>query len=117
MASVRPCLPIIVALAASAASLERLSMDDMVQKSTDIVRVRVVNSSASFRGRTIYTHYTVQIEERWKGNATSQMDAAVPGGTVLNVRQTFPGAPGLNHGSEYVLFLWTSRSGLTQIIG
>ena len=27
------------------------------------------------------------------------------------------GAPSLRVGNEYVLFLWTSRSGLTQIIG
>ena len=117
MVRVRPWLPMAVALVASAASLERLSMDDMVQKSTDIVRAHVVNSSESFRGRTIYTHYTLQVEERWKGNAVSQMDVAVPGGAVRNIRQTFPGAPVLNQGSEYVFFLWTSRSGLTLIIG
>jgi len=27
------------------------------------------------------------------------------------------GAPSLNVGQEYVIFLWTSRSGLTQVIG
>ena len=27
------------------------------------------------------------------------------------------GAPALTSGQEYILFLWTSRSGLTQIIG
>jgi hypothetical protein len=104
-----------------AATLERLSMDDMVQKSTDIVRVRVQNSSVSLQGTpgrgTIYTHYTVQVLERWKGNSAGQMDVAVPGGTVAKRTQTFPGAPALVPNTEYVLFLWTSPSGLTQIIG
>jgi hypothetical protein len=128
MAMVRVRLPIAIAIWTSlaglgvAATLERLSMDDMVQKSTDIVRVRVLGSSPSYRGAagraaTIYTHYTVQVEERWKGSAAQQMDVAVPGGTIQNVRQTFPGAPVLEQGSEYVLFLWTSPTGLTQIIG
>lgn len=122
MATVRACLPTVLALVVSAATLERLSMDDMVQKSTDIVRARVVSSSQSFRGAagrggTIYTHYTIQVEERWKGNATAQMDVAAPGGTVQNIRQIFPGTPQLAQGSEYVLFLWTSPSGVTQIIG
>ena len=80
-----------------------------------------MSSSASFSGAvgrsTIYTHYAVQVEERWKGNSAAQMDVAVPGGTVQNLRQTFPGAPRLNQGSEYVLFLWTSPRGLTQVIG
>ena len=125
MSFAHPCL--LAALLASiigpipAATLERLSMDDMVQKSTDIVRVRVQNSSASLRGTpgrgNIYTHYTVQVLERWKGNSAAQMDVAVPGGTVANRRQTFPGSPALQSNTEYVLFLWTSPSGLTQIIG
>ena len=65
----------------------------------------------------IYTHYAIQVLERWKGNAAATMDVAVPGGTVQNFRQTFPGAPTLNQNSEYVFYLWTGRSGLTQIIG
>jgi hypothetical protein len=41
----------------------------------------------------------------------------VPGGTANNVRQTFPGTPQFKAGDDYVFFLWTGRSGLTQIIG
>jgi hypothetical protein len=33
------------------------------------------------------------------------------------VRQTFPGTPQFRIGDDYVFFLWTGRSGLTQIIG
>jgi hypothetical protein len=104
-----------------AATLERLSTSDMVQQSTEIVRGRVLASSTSFRGTTgrsiIYTHYTVQVRERWKGNSASTIDVAIPGGTVGNLRQTFPGTPTLDANAEYVFFLWTGRSGLTQIIG
>lgn len=126
MRSVGPCLlvGVVAFLVAecSAATLERLSMDEMVRNSTDVVRVRVESSSAAFRGTpgrggVIYTHYTVQVLERWKGNAVSKMDVAVPGGAVANRRQTFAGAPTLVTDTEYVLFLWTSPSGLTQIIG
>jgi hypothetical protein len=112
-----------VSFAVQAATLERLTMDDMVQKSTAIVRARVLSSAASFRGTPlgrsgmIYTHYTVQVLEQWKGEAASRMDVAVPGGFAQGVRQSFPGAPVLALNSEYVLFLWTSRSGLTQILG
>jgi hypothetical protein len=105
-----------------AATLERLSMDDMVQKSTDIVLGRVTAVSASFRGTPgrggiIYTHYTIQVMERWKGHAAARMDVAVPGGVAQGLRQTFPGAPTLNTSSEYMFFLWTGPSGLTQVIG
>jgi hypothetical protein len=36
---------------------------------------------------------------------------------VDGIRQNVTGAPELKPGQEYVLFLWTSRAGLTQVIG
>ncbi len=105
-----------------AATLERLSTADLVEKSTDVVRAKVLGYETRFRGTPgrggiLYTHYTVQVLERWKGNPAARMDVAVPGGSLHNVRQTFPGTPTLEQNVEYVFFLWTSRSGLTQIMG
>jgi hypothetical protein len=107
---------------ASATTLELLTLDDMIVKSTDIVRCRVMSASASFRGipgrgGAIYTHYTVAVTNRWKGKNATQMDVAVPGGVAQGIRQIASGSPTPQIGSEYVMFLWTSRSGLTQIIG
>jgi len=101
----------------SGATLERLSLDDMIAKSTAIVRGTVTGSKASASGPIIYTHYAVQVTERYKGGAQDGQDVAVPGGSVNRLRQTFPGAPELQTGQDYVLFLWTGPSGLTQIIG
>lgn len=115
-----PLVAFLVALM-PAATLERLSTREMVLQSTDIVRGRVLTSSVSLRGPQgrgiLYTHYSIQVIERWKGNSANKLDLAVPGGSMNNVRQTFPGTPTLNPDTEYVFFLWTGRSGLTQIIG
>ena len=92
------------------ATLERLSFDDMVVKSTAIVRGKVANSYAAFSGRVIYTHYSVQVIETLKGAASASVDVAVPGGVANNLRQTFSGAPELRPGAEFVFFLWTGRS-------
>jgi hypothetical protein len=100
-----------------AATLEQLSFDEMVDKSTAIVRGRVVGSYTTSKGSLIYTHYRVLVSERWKGPAASEADLVVPGGTLGNMRQSFPGAPNLAQGSDYVFFLWMGRSGLTHIIG
>lgn len=101
---------------APAATLRQLSMDQMTQSATAIVRARVTASSASLTGTTIYTHYHLQVSEVWKGNASS--DVVVPGGVAGGYRQSFPGVPTLQTGSEYVLFLWTSPStGLTHLVG
>jgi hypothetical protein len=99
------------------ATLERLSLDDMIRKSTAIVRGKVAGISTETAGPVIYTHYQVQVSERFKGNAGSAVDVAVPGGTANGVRQTFDGAPILNTGDDFVFFLYTGRAGRTTIIG
>src|ERR1700742_2415088 len=101
------------------ATLERLSLSDMISQSTVIVRGKIAGSSASFGSSTaspvIYTHYSVQVSEWLKGSGGTVVDLAVPGGVVSTVRQTFSGAPTFNSGDEYVFFLWTSKAGLTQV--
>jgi len=99
------------------ATLQRLSLDDMIAQSTAIVRATVTGSYAAYSGRVIYTHYSIQVSERFKGGSQGSMDVAVPGGTANNLRQTFAGAPEFQPGDEYVFFLWTGKSGLTQVIG
>ena len=101
---------------ASAATLQQLSLDQMTQASTAIVRARVTNSTASLTGSTIYTHYKLQVTESWKGFMPAEV--AVPGGVAGGLRQSFPGMPELAVGTEYVMFLWTSGStGITHLVG
>ena len=99
------------------ATLEQLSMNDMIVKSTAIVHGKVSGTYSAFNNRIIYTHYTVQVSERFKGSNQNSIDVVVPGGTVGDLRQTFSGAPSFNVGDDYVFFLWTSRAGLTQVLG
>jgi hypothetical protein len=99
------------------ATLERLSFDEMVAKSTAIVRGKVVETWAAFSGPVIYTHYRIQVLEQFKGASRNSTEVVVPGGIVNQVRQEFPGAAHLDPGEEYVLLLWTGKSGSTTIIG
>src|SRR5690242_19051975 len=99
------------------ATLERLSFEDMIAKSTAIVRGKVTGSSGAFRGSIIYTHYSIQILETFKGSASAATDVVVPGGAANSLRQSYLGAPQLQTGDEFVFFLWRGPSGLTQILG
>lgn len=102
---------------AHGATLARLSLDEMISQSTAIVRGRVTGSSAAVSGTIIYTNYSIQVTEQFKGSAQSLITVAVPGGVANNRRQTFPGSPEFKSGDEFVFFLWTGKSGKTQIIG
>lgn len=99
----------------SATTLEQLSLDDLVNQSTAIVRAKVTGSYSANRNGAIYTHYNLQPIEILKGSP--QVDIAIPGGSLSNVRQVVAGAPVLATGQEYVFFIWTGKSGLAQIMG
>lgn len=99
------------------ATLELLSLNDLIAKSTTIVQAQVTGTSASFAGRVLYTHYKVSVLAQWKGATQSTIDVMVPGGTANGVRQTYPGVPQLVAGQQYVLFLWTSSNGATFPMG
>ncbi|MBI3208287.1 MAG: hypothetical protein HYZ37_05215 [Candidatus Solibacter usitatus] len=65
----------------------------------------------------MYTKYTVAVTTQWKGAPSKQLDVYVPGGKSGALVQRFSGAPSLAEGVEYVLFLWSGRSGMRQVIG
>jgi hypothetical protein len=99
------------------ATLELLSLNDLISKSTTIVQAQVTGSSASYSGTVIYTHYKVNVLAQWKGPAQNAIDVRVPGGTAQGIRQTYAGAPQLAAGQQYVLFLWTAANGATYTMG
>jgi len=102
---------------ARATTVSRASFDDLVQKSTSIVRGRVTGYYSSSRGSSIYTYHKIQVLERWKGLAAAQVEVQVPGGTFQGQQQNFAGTPQLTEGAEYVFFLWTGPSGATHLLG
>ncbi len=104
-------------LAAPAATLERLSLDDMTSRSTAIVRARAVSSSTVQIGSIIYTKTRFEVLERWKGPDAAQVDVTEPGGTRGGASEHYVGVPHFSPGQELVLFLWTGPSGRTQVIG
>jgi hypothetical protein len=114
-------LTVVLSGLATATTLQQLSADQMIRQSTAIVRVQVTGSAPVLRGRNIYTQYQFTVLETLKaaagGQTVAQSAVSVPGGTLHGIRQMVAGAPALASGQQYVIFLWTSKSGLTQIIG
>lgn len=118
----RIVLGLLAASTLPATTLQQLSIAEMIEQSTAIVRARVTGSSTTLRGSDIYTTYQLDAVEILKAPpgtapAPGHMQVSVPGGSRGGVRQTVAGAPELRDGQEYVVFLWSSRSGMTQLIG
>jgi hypothetical protein len=118
----RPLVTLAVALCGCLASLpgatlERLSLDDLIAKSTAIVRGTVGDSWAAYSGSIICTHYKIQVSETLKGARQNSVEIVVTGGTLNGVHTSASGSPTLNKGDQFVFFLWTGKAGLTQIMG
>jgi hypothetical protein len=101
---------------AGATILQQLPLGELAGKSTSIVRARVTGSSEVVRGADVFTIYKFETLETLKSGPAAR-EVAVPGGVAGGMRQVVAGAPTLRTGREYVLFLWTGRSGLTQLTG
>lgn len=101
----------------AAATLERLTLNEMIEKSTSIVRGPVVASYTGMRGSLVYTYFKIRILEQWKGPQSGSVEIMVPGGVGPGIRQSFSGVPRLVNGKEYLLYLWKGPSGATQVTG
>ena len=104
-------------LCASAATLEQLSTERLIDESTEIVRGTVSYCNYLYRAPMIWTVCEINVTERFKGAATTKVQVAIPGGVASGYRQTFEGTPVLARNSEYLFFLWQGKSGLKQIMG
>jgi hypothetical protein len=108
---------VVLLATAGATTLLKMSMNDLILQSTSIVRAKITGSRTAAVGKDIYTYYQLQVSDILKKGAILPVEFAVPGGVYGNIRQIGIGSPVFAQGQEYVLFLWTGRSGMTQVIG
>ena len=100
---------------ARATILQQLTLDEWPEVDFDCPR-RVTGSSEVVRGGDVFTLYKFQILESLKSGRRGPGSSCAGRGCGRNAAGG-SGGSNLRAGREYVLFLWTSRSGLTQLIG
>jgi hypothetical protein len=101
-----------------AATLEQLSLPELVEHATLIVRARPTTIAAIQNGAIIYTLHSLRVSEVLHGRLPGRnLELALPGGRLGDRSQTFSGVPAPAAGQEYVFFLWRGRNGLYQLVG
>lgn len=110
-------LVFLIVIPVFATALLQMSMDQMTAASTEIVEGTVTGSYTAMSGKTIFTHYKVEVTQRMKGPANATADVAIPGGSFNHLRQSFAGVPILQVGQQYLLFLWQGATGPNQPVG
>ena len=100
---------------AGATTLVRMSLSQLSQASSTIIRGHVVSQKAAWNQNhtRIMTFTTVQLDQTLKGQPPSTLTIEQPGGTVGNFHVRVPGTAYLRSNKEYVLFLESAAKAQT----
>ncbi len=90
-----------------ATTMVQLSLDQLVQASSDVVRGRAIaqQSTWNVQRTEIVTLTTIAVEQAVKGQATGTIVVEQPGGRVGSYRVGVPGTVHFQPNTSYVLFL------------
>ena len=94
-------------LPTSATTLVRMSLSQLSQASSTIIRAHVVSQQVRWNQdhTRIMTFTTVELDEALKGQPPSTLTIEQPGGTIGYFHVRVPGTAYLRSNEEYVLFL------------
>ena len=103
---------VLVAVSAPATTLMRMSLDQLAEASTVVIRGHVIGQETLWNAaRTrIYTYTTVAVDQTYKGNPASTLVIQQPGGTIGNVRVFVAGTVRFHTQAAYLLFLERSAA-------
>jgi len=109
---------VLTAASASATTLVRMSLDQLAEASTEIIRGHVVGQETLWNpGHTrIYTFTTIAVEQAYKGNPPSTLIVQQPGGTIGKVRVFVAGTIQFHSQVDYLLFLERSAADSTKFL-
>ena len=101
----------VAGLGVARASATTMSLEQLVQASTDIVRGQVAGQESRYNetNTQIVTFTTIVVGERIKGQAPATVVVEQPGGTVGNIRSDVAGTVRFHEGGDYLLFLEPAR--------
>lgn len=93
--------------------VERVTLEELVERSTRIVQGRCVRTWAAWDSATrlIWTHSELQITDELKGSRTPAVVVSEPGGVLDGVGMAVEGVPHYRPGEEVVVFLYRTPLG------
>jgi hypothetical protein len=100
------CLSLI-GINASATTVERLGLDDLVKKAHSIVVGKVMSSRTYWtsNGKLILTDFTLDVGEQLKGSGPRRVVVTTIGGKIGNTELHVSGMPMFKQGEDAVVFI------------
>ena len=106
-------------LAAQAALVPSLSLEQVIDQSEIIVHGRVARSWSTWDSahKYIWTHHLIEVIDRVRGAQASSIVASEPGGELDGVGMRFSGSIPYAVGEETIVFLYRTPIGYLRAIG
>jgi hypothetical protein len=111
------CALALLAVAASATTLSRLKLDDLVQESTAVARLRCLGASSQWDRGEIWTETRFEVLQTEKGALPGIVTVRLLGGHVGHVHSHVDEVPAFRTGEEVYLFLWAHEGEPYQVLG
>ncbi|MDQ6698777.1 MAG: hypothetical protein M3Z36_01170 [Acidobacteriota bacterium] len=109
----------VIAVACTATSVPRLTVEQLVDGSESIVSGRAVRSWSSWdrSHQFVWTHHEIALEDVVKGELRGTVVVSEPGGAVDGKTMVIPGAVQFTPGEDVVLFLYRTPVGYLRTVG
>jgi hypothetical protein len=111
------CALALLAVAASATTLSRLKLEDLVQESTAVARMRCLGAISQWDKGEIWTETRFEVLQTEKGALPGIITIRLLGGHVGNVHSHVDEVPVFRTGEEVYLFLWAHEGEPYQVLG
>jgi hypothetical protein len=111
-------LILLLALSASATTMVRMSLEQLAEASTEIVRGHVVSQQSLWNPQhtRIYTYTTLVLEQTYKGSPPATLVVQQTGGTIAKVHVVVAGTVQFHNQAAYVLFLEPSPTDASKFL-
>jgi hypothetical protein len=109
---------VLAAISAGASTVERLSLDQLIEHADVIVRGRVedITARSAPRGRA-RTFISLTVEKQFKGTPQNTVFIEQPGGATGDIALAVPGLPKFSTGENVIVFLKRRRDGAFAVVG
>jgi hypothetical protein len=108
---------VLIAIAASATTLARLSFADLAQQSTAVARLRCLDAKTLWDRGEIWTETRFALVQSEKGAPGPILTVRTLGGRIGHLHSFVDEVPGFQSGEEVYLFLWAREGGPYRVLG
>ena len=107
----------LLAAAANATTLARMSFEDLARQATAIARVRCVGAVSKWQDGEIWTETRFQVVEQSKASLPGMVTVRMIGGTVGHLISRVESVPAFHAGEEAYVFLWAREGEPYRVLG